>query len=89
MSKGPLKTVHFKSDGVLGRWEQAVCLCVHACVRECVHACMSACHVCKGAHRGQKMVSDPRELELQVVVNHSVFVLGTKLRIFGKALSSK
>lgn len=81
MSKDTLKTVHFKSGGVWGRWEQAVCLCVHAC--------MSACHVCKGAHRGQKMVSDPRELESQVVVNHSVFVLGTKLRIFGKALSSK
>jgi hypothetical protein len=46
-----------------------VCACV--CARVCVHA---------DASEGQKTLSDPQELELQVVVSHPTWVLGTKLR---------
>lgn len=36
--------------------------------------------ICTGAHTGQKRVSDPIQLELQVVVRLSKWVLGTELQ---------
>jgi hypothetical protein len=45
------------------------CICMYGCL--CT-TCMS------GTHRGQKRVSDPVDLELQMVVSHyAVWVLGT------------
>ena len=43
--------------------------------------CMGA-----GACRDQKRTSDPRELELQAVVSHSVWMLGTELRSSARAM---
>ena len=47
-------------------------------------ACMSVCQMCAGARGGQKSLSDPRELELQMLGSHHV-VLGSKARSFGRA----
>lgn len=38
--------------------------------------------ICVGAYRGQKMVSDSLQVELQAIVSHPVWVLGLKLRSF-------
>lgn len=40
-------------------------LCSCVCLCRCV--CVSVCYVYAGAQRGQKMTSDPLELELQTV----------------------
>ena len=45
---------------------------------------MSACHMCRVAYRGQREVWGPVELELQAVVSHLTWVLGTKLRSAGR-----
>jgi hypothetical protein len=37
-------------------------------------------HVCLGAHGVQKRASDPLDVELQVVVSHPVWMLGSELR---------
>ena len=42
----------------------------------CVCVCVCVC----GVHGGQKRVSDPLELELQVVVSRLMWVLVTELR---------
>ena len=36
------------------------------------------CHVYAGTYTGQKKASDPLELELQVVMSHPTWVLGTE-----------
>lgn len=36
--------------------------------------------ICTGAHTGQKRASEPIQLELQVVVRLSKWVLGTELQ---------
>lgn len=43
-----------------------------------VCVCVSICHVCTGAHRGQKRVSETLELELLAIVGCQMWVLGTK-----------
>ena len=45
-------------------------------------ACMSVCQMCAGARGGQKSLSDPRELELQMLGSHHV-VLGINLGLSG------
>lgn len=47
----------------------------------CAHVCAPACDV---VSVGQKMVSEPMKLEVPVVVNFPVCVLGTELRSSGK-----
>ena len=56
-------------------------MCMYVCMCECVCACT---HLSAGAFRGQSMRFSP-ELELQVVVSHLMWMLGTKLRSSGKA----
>lgn len=46
------------------------------------------CHMCVGAHRGQKGVSDPLELKLQVVESHSACVVGTEFGSSVRAVSA-
>jgi hypothetical protein len=40
------------------------------------------------APKGQKMVSDPLDLELLVVLSHPVWMLGTELRFSERAVFS-
>ena len=44
----------------------------------CVSGCMYACYMQAGVCGGQERVLDPLELELQIVVNHLTWVLGTE-----------
>lgn len=44
-----------------------MCMCVSLCV----------CHIPVGSYQGQKRVLDPLEPELQAVMNHLLWVLGT------------
>lgn len=54
-----------------------MCVCVCACV--CAHA--HACDTCMpGTSGGQKRVSNPLELELQVAVSFLIGFLGTEFR---------
>lgn len=55
-----------------------ICICVCLCV-----VCALRCRCLERSE-----VSDPLELELQVVVNHAVWVLGTKLGSFARAVSA-
>lgn len=41
-----------------------------------------------GAHRGEKRVLDPLELDLQATVSYPTWVLGTKLGSSAKATST-
>ena len=49
--------------------------------------CVSFVDLCSG-HRSQKKISEPLELELQVVVSHPVWVLGTKLGSSARATNA-
>lgn len=41
--------------------------------------------MCKDAQRGAKRGLDPLDLELQVIVNHSTWILGTDLKSSARA----
>lgn len=41
----------------------------------CACNCVSVGHTCAGAHGSQKRVSDPQEMEVQVVMNPLTWVL--------------
>lgn len=41
-------------------------------------------HICVGNHRKQKRTSDSLEMELQGVVNHQMWVLGTEHQVLRK-----
>jgi hypothetical protein len=43
------------------------------------------CHMCVGAQEGQRRAFALLELELQAVVSRETWVLGTKLRVSGRA----
>jgi hypothetical protein len=43
-------------------------------------------HMSAGALGGQKMASDSLRLKLQVVSSHLIWVMGTELRTFGRAV---
>lgn len=60
-----------------------VCLCIP------YHLELILISICVCAYRRQKMVLDPLELELQVVVSHPESVLGTELRSSGRTASSR
>jgi hypothetical protein len=51
----------------------------------CVCMCVCVCGRCVGTCGDQKRVLDLLELELQVVMNHPIWVLGTKLGSPGRA----
>ena len=54
-----------------------------------VYICLGKClHVNMGAQRGQKKASDTLKLELQIVVNCVTWVLDTKLKSCGRAVST-
>ena len=61
----------FKVYGYVRVW--FICLCIY------VHAC--------GTYRGQKRISDPLELELQVVMSCLIWVQGTEIKPSGRASS--
>lgn len=44
--------------------------------------------VCAGTHGSQKRISEPLKLELQVIVNYLMWVLGTKLISSARAPST-
>lgn len=50
--------------------------------------CVFVQHIHAGAHRIQKRVLDPLELELQAVVSHVTWVQGTKLRASDRAVTA-
>jgi hypothetical protein len=45
-------------------------------------------HLCVATSEVQKRSSDPLEIELQVVVSHLTWVLGTELRSSGRTVCS-
>ena len=54
-----------------------------------MHIC--ECHTCAGAFRGQKsekQMLDSLELQLEVVVGHQAWMLGTKPRSSDRAVST-
>lgn len=54
-----------------------ICLCV----------CVGCVYICEcSAHGEQKRTFDPVELELQVVVSHPMWVLGTRLGSSSRAV---
>ena len=44
-------------------------------------------HMCMGASRGQKKLSDPLNLELQVIIGYLMWVLGIELWFSGRVVS--
>lgn len=50
--------------------------------------CVIVCYMCVDAKGGPKKVLDPLELDLQVVMSHLKWVLGTKLRSFERDAST-
>lgn len=54
----------------------------------CVSECMYMYHVCEGTPGGQKRASAPLELELQSVVKHLIWVLGTVPEFSARAAST-
>lgn len=59
---------------------------MHVCVCTRVH--VHALHMCANACRGQNRVLNPLELELQAIICHLMWVLGTKLQSSARALNS-
>lgn len=57
------------------------CLCLHVHANVCVYVCYicvyAFVHMCRAACGGQKRLSDPLEMELQMGVRCLVRVLGT------------
>lgn len=47
-------------------------MCVYIYTHTCMYSCVYVCVYICGANRGQKMTSDPLELESQIFVNHHV-----------------
>lgn len=56
----------------------------------CVSLCVSLylCHLFVSANRGQQAASNVPGLELQAVVKHRMWMLGTKSRSFPRAASA-
>ena len=70
-----------------------MCIYVYVCVCVCVCVCVLSLHIClcmmymPDALEGQKRTSSPLRLELQMIVNHLICVLGAKLGPSARALS--
>lgn len=50
--------------------------------------CVSVCHVCASACGGKKRVCDALKIELQDVVSHMKWTLGTEARPSARAVST-